>query len=1208
MSTPSQEIQGTPAQQQQFRDQVKAAIDFAATHQLNAAQMAEVNRLRVLAGLQDYNPYSTGAVPQQSITESQQTYLASLQEKVGASAVLSFGAQLDPSGQREVLIKEATSSSLYPRVWGQIGGNPIVPMGNGIPYFPVQPGYNPAAGDYIKAFDSKTGKGTVGNIYREKAVEENKMFWQLQGYPELSGYDVPTLAAGEYVKGARVNEAGLTVEFGNYESDKAQQVSKDFFEKIGFPQYGGKYAPFDPEGRSIANIEENEGKLTVFFTNESNAPSPQMEGFTPPSNHFDGSGVSQAQINEIVHGFNVLPVATKISLLKTRMPDVLKDIPKGVELTDITFKDNIFSFAYKPSQTQIIMKEREFNALGLSTKISELKRLSPESLKGIALEGISDITFSGKTSELTFLTALAPLTAPVTKDRFNALTADWLPSGPSTQDLGVPLGATVTELVKTKTGFDIKYELPEVKQAPDNFGFPSIIKGPSTFSSLGLIKPVVNAETSKFIRTVGATIALAPIVGPASALLGVGISVGVSLVQKRELLTLQEYADQAFLGAAFVGIGKPISLLTGVGSGATKVITGIAGRSAVFTGVGAGTGYVLSGGDVGATLESAKFALAFSLLSEGAGFMNTKFRVTERIKEGGSKFTKFTGQKETTLNTKTTETPQTIPKLNIKESNSYIDDYLNANKNSKVISDTTAKLENLSGQTTERINSRISEVIAQKNGFPVDIEAKINAVLKERTIFLEQEKIAVTPSKFMEGISDNALPSNVKSDYLIKQPEQTNLDLSKQIQISGRNTVDISGASAKIDKMLNDIPSKFSYGDYKSTMAQGKTVVSTKPAVTIEKMLKLTVPKSVQSVSTGLASTEFITGITNVFPYSVKPTDYLIKQPEQSNLDISKQIKISGRNTVNVADASAQIDRMINEVPSKISYGDYKSTIGEGKTLVQTKTSMVSIVNPKQLNAIEKMLKVTVPKPVLPTSTREKVVVVSSGIRLTPLAKESNVENLASEKLSSLLSGNISANMMNVINQRTSQESVNSISQKIGLAIGVGEGTAAKMVTTPTISPRTTITPKIKITTTPATAIGTIMGQAQIQTQGQTQTQALDISQLQIQTIGLQQKTATRNLLKLGLKESMDDKRKKGLKGLWFERTHPVKTSAAMLKTFGISNANKPQRKTVTVNNAALFKQFNLGSGRKPKGKTGTVNIQAIQKSFGLTPKKKHKR
>jgi hypothetical protein len=52
----------------------------------------------------------------------------------------------------------------------------------------------------------------------------------------------------------------------------------------------------------------------------------------------------------------------------------------------------------------------------------------------------------------------------------------------------------------------------------------------------------------------------------------------------------------------------------------------------------------------------------------------------------------------------------------------------------------------------------------------------------------------------------------------------------------------------------------------------------------------------------------------------------------------------------------------MSNVPSKTSYGDYKSIVGQGKTMVATKTKP-AIINPAQLAGIEASLKTNVPFP-----------------------------------------------------------------------------------------------------------------------------------------------------------------------------------------------------------------------------------------------------
>ena len=129
---------------------------------------------------------------------------------------------------------------------------------------------------------------------------------------------------------------------------------------------------------------------------------------------------------------------------------------------------------------------------------------------------------------------------------------------------------------------------------------------------------------------------------------------------------------------------------------------------------------------------------------------------------------------------------------------------------------------------------------------------------------------------------------------------------------------------------------------------------------------------------------------------------------------------------------------MLNESPDRFSYGDYKAIVGQGKTITATRTAP-TIVNPSQLADIESMLKPTAANPILATSEYEPPAKANptSNARLVPFPKENNVFISSSGRMTSLLQGNISPIMLNIINRRTmTPTDIASATAKINLATG----------------------------------------------------------------------------------------------------------------------------------------------------------------------------
>jgi len=102
---------------------------------------------------------------------------------------------------------------------------------------------------------------------KAKKEAESKQFYESVGYPQFGGkYSPFEIPEGAYVKDITERkddpftteiEAGLNIAFGSHQADKQVTESKQFFEAIKYPQFGGKYSPFEiPEGAYVKDITE----------------------------------------------------------------------------------------------------------------------------------------------------------------------------------------------------------------------------------------------------------------------------------------------------------------------------------------------------------------------------------------------------------------------------------------------------------------------------------------------------------------------------------------------------------------------------------------------------------------------------------------------------------------------------------------------------------------------------------------------------------------------------------------------------------------------------------------------------------------------------------------------------------------------------------------------------------------------------------------
>jgi len=152
----------------------------------------------------------------------------------------------------------------------------------------------------------------------ERFMVENVMAWTEAGFPEYGkvytfpfgtgmpeGWRTKSVALAPYGKG---NELIWTIEqFATYEltpeSQAALTASQDFYAKIGFPQFGGAYAPFDvPSGFKVTGVKETfafpEGggplgsSLAVLFESISPQPAtPTTKDVFVPSGFGMGSAI-----------------------------------------------------------------------------------------------------------------------------------------------------------------------------------------------------------------------------------------------------------------------------------------------------------------------------------------------------------------------------------------------------------------------------------------------------------------------------------------------------------------------------------------------------------------------------------------------------------------------------------------------------------------------------------------------------------------------------------------------------------------------------------------------------------------------------------------------------------------------------------------------------------------------------------------------------
>ena len=152
------------------------------------------------------------------------------------------------------------------------------------------------------------------------------------------------------------------------------------------------------------------------------------------------------------------------------------------------------------------------------------------------------------------------------------------------------------------------------------------------------------------------TAVVAPVLGPVMVAKSILFGLGISQVIKtgatayiggdvyKSVLTPQEAYEAATGSVIFAGIGKTIftgiglagrTLGVGVPTGLKGVAVSVAGKTVVNAGIAGGASYVVSGGNIDATLKGAGFGALFSLGFDVAGYAKTKINFPT-IKYGSS--------------------------------------------------------------------------------------------------------------------------------------------------------------------------------------------------------------------------------------------------------------------------------------------------------------------------------------------------------------------------------------------------------------------------------------------------------------------------------------------------------------------------------------------------------------------------------------------
>ena len=105
------------------------------------------------------------------------------------------------------------------------------------------------------------------------------MFYKSIGFGQFGGKYAPfEVPKGLKVKNITEGPTGLNIEFYDPEFEASQAASHAFFSSIGYSQFAGKYAPFEvPAGHTVHSITESESGLNITFLG------PQVLGASTPT-------------------------------------------------------------------------------------------------------------------------------------------------------------------------------------------------------------------------------------------------------------------------------------------------------------------------------------------------------------------------------------------------------------------------------------------------------------------------------------------------------------------------------------------------------------------------------------------------------------------------------------------------------------------------------------------------------------------------------------------------------------------------------------------------------------------------------------------------------------------------------------------------------------------------------------------------------------
>lgn len=921
-------------------------------------------------------------------------------------------------------------------------------------------------GEYVKKIE-EISQGAVMQI----GNRNTEAWWAAQGFPEYGGYQPVAIPEGGYIKAVTRTPQGIEVQFGN-------RTNEQFWASHGFPQYG-EYAPVEvPQDSYIKNIVKTDEGIQVQFGNKTNEQFWRNLG--PEYAHFGEVGYTPIAAPEgytlqDLTGISETPTGLVASFQKPAQQQVTNVSETDMQNLDVVNPDitRLQNLHAVHAQVQgynaaVAAKEQEFNALPVAVKITELQQHMPEALQGVDVNNIQDVSFTGvdvAKNQLLFSFSLKPTAVQLPSANFLSGFRPTIVGALQTQATQI----TAKQVAEQQTATTISGFRPTIESALQTKQSQFVASSQAFYSGLAskLGKPEIAAFGGKYAPLSNEQIADLQkngyqitdvkentIVGPllpneSRSSLQFTLSQPIS-AQPRE--GFKELANQPTVGANQLtsGLSQLFENIPGV-----KQIRSVLGTDNQVAGVNE-QGQVVTKGMylyqkdpmgfvINAVLQDASLitlgaspgvtvggkALLPQVLKAGAVGAGVNLGVASAEKYFGvyvNPIAPILGKPIiTTTNVDKGQllTPEEALQVGVQGAEAGIAlepvSIGAASLGKKIV----AKVKEIdlsnTASTLKKPYNSMREVLSYEPAVAESKDAGLQKFLANSGPVEEIDEFSVAKtkpeaSKFITGINSEGFPSNVKSEYLIKMPSETNLELSKSVRIPrvGMNQVDVAAANTRINSMLGETPASVPYEGYRSVISQGKTAVKTVSPVdetlaNVERLLLDTAPseeldvaatnakiarynvdynaintridsqiaqtkgavdvavanqkialvleqaKAEMAQRTASKGTSFVSGLESGFPTTAKAQIGLVKMPASTNLELSKSVNIPrvGLGQVDVNAANARINSMLGDTAAtKLAYSDYRSVMAQGKTTVKT-----TVKPDRTLEAVEDSLK-----------------------------------------------------------------------------------------------------------------------------------------------------------------------------------------------------------------------------------------------------------